>query len=112
VIEIESAKAVFRSLGLYVDPPAHAPRQVAPHTVATSPDHAAQVRLEVRAMTSCPWRGRKVECGCNGARLCHLTRGEAGRVTALDCQRCEVARAELLGSMGRQLTAPRTQISP
>lgn len=70
---------------------------------AHPPELLARVRLEVRAMTSCPYRGRKIECGCRGARLCHLGRGDSGRVTALDCQRCPVAMVDLLGSTGRQL---------
>lgn len=80
--------------------------RTAPRVDAFATEHVAQVRLEVLAMTTCPHRGRKVECGCNGARLCSLSRGESGRVTALNCQRCPVARAELLGRLGRMLPAP------
>jgi len=86
-------------------PPQHASDVDRP-APADSPEAFAQVRLEVLAMTSCPYRGRKVECGCNGARLCLLLRGDSGRVTALDCQRCDIARADLLSRLGRMLPAP------
>ncbi len=83
-------------------------RVIARHRVEPPhpPELLAQVRLEVAALTRCPWRGRKVECGCAGARLCLLMRGESGRVTALDCQRCPVAVGNLLLSLGRALPAP------
>lgn len=70
----------------------------------TVPIAEANARLE--KVRTCPHRGEKAGCGCQGLRTCALGRGQGGKVSLAECLACVESHPELSAPVEASAEAP------